>query len=118
MVNQPASYLLLSFRPTSLVAGGVRNLVIHAIIRAVCALASEALVRCALEWWEHLLVVAAQVGVVRQLVLDKLLLRGASAYVRHVRVVRVARVIPQVFGLHFALDQLRISRYIAHNFLA
>jgi len=109
---------LSSLRRISLVAGGVHYLVIHTIIRAVCTLASEALVRCALERWQHLLVVAAQVRVVRQLVLDKRLLLSSSTCVGHVRVVRVAGVVPEVFGLHFALDQLRISWYIAHNFLA
>lgn len=63
----------------SLVACAVHDLVIHAIVCAIRTLTAKSLVRRVLEWWQHLLIVGADVRVVRQLIFDKGLLVGASA---------------------------------------
>ena len=43
----------------------IHDLVVHAIVCAIIALASEALMsRVILEWWQHLLVVGADVWVI------------------------------------------------------
>ena len=63
----------------SLVACCVHELVVHAIVRAICALAPESLVRSVLKWRQHLLIVCADVRVVRQLIFDKRLLVSASS---------------------------------------
>ena len=89
----------------SLVACCVHDLVVHAIVRAVCALAPESLVRRVLKWRQHLLIVCADVRVVRQLIFDKGLLgRASSTCVGHVRVLRCSGVVAQILRLHFALD--------------
>ena len=103
----------------SLVACCVHDLVVHAIVRAVCALAPESLVRRILEWRQHLLIVCTDVRVVRQLIFDKWLLVGpTSTCVWYVWVLRVSWVVTQILGLHFALDQLRVCWHVAHDLLA
>lgn len=78
---------------------------VHAIVRAVCTLAPESLVRRVLEWRQHLLIICTDVRVVRQLIFDKGLLgRASCTCVGHVRVLRGSGVVAQILRLHFALD--------------
>ena len=94
------------------------NLMVDTIVLTVGALAAKSLVGIALERGEHLLVVTADVRVVRQLVFKKVLLIGSGTLIRCVRVLRVPRVISQAFCLHFAFDQLRVGRHVVHYLLA
>ena len=66
----------------SLIASGIHNLVVHAVVRAVGPLTSESLVGAPLERRKHLLVIRSQVAMVLQMILEHGLMHGCGTLVR------------------------------------
>ena len=64
IVSHSNSYYSVFLRMNSFVSSSVHNLVVDTPISTISTLASEALVGRALEGRQHLLVVAADIGVV------------------------------------------------------